>query len=919
MTNGQQDSPGPSAVGETDPSTAELLVHTLGPPKVEYAGQPLAIPRRQTRALLYRLAARLEPVGRERLAFLFWPDKPDATARRNLSQLLSLLRHALPHRDWLLTSRSHVRLDREFVWSDAAAFEALCGARDAYDRIEKLKQAVSLYRGPFLSGVTLSGSPEYEAWMSETRYTLEHLYLEALKTLIDAEGAQGAYDAAITHALDYLAVDELAEDVHRQLVELYASGGDRDAALRQYETCAAILERELGVDPLPETRAVYEAVRAGEILPAPPVTAPTWTTLPSLYAPLVGRDAALRRLRTARRRAQASQGGIVLISGEAGVGKSRLLQEFASLHGEAVVLAGGGYADTQAIPYHPIVEALRSAPDLYALASHLQPVWLAEAARLLPELHTRYTDLPPPQEAEPEQARGRLFEALNRLILEPAAAQPVLLCLDDLHWADATTLEWLAQLGRRLTRRSHSSRLLVLGTFRSEEAGTVRDLRHSLTRLDRGAVLELRPLDVAAVRQLLRHLAGPSAAGDVATRRLHHVTGGNPYFLLELLRVLVESGQSLSNLTDLETFPLPDSIREAVLVRLDRLSPVARQVLEAGAVLGPIFEFQVVHRTTGRGELEALEGLDELLGRQVLLEQAVPEQALPGHPQHYRFQHELLRSAIYETLSYGRRQLLHRRAGEALEARLPRRRGLPSERPDGELVARLAHHFTEAGETKKAIDYLLEAGDRARHLNAHEEAIDHYEQALAFLEQQGDDERAARTLMKLGLTYHTAFDFDRSREAYAEGFAIWQRAGTGQPVAPPPAPHALRISGGDPITLDPTFCNYMGSSIILDQLFSGLVALTPEMDVVPDVAASWEVTDGGRKYIFHLRDDVLWSDGVPVTAHDFEFAWQRRLDPTTESPVASFLYDVKGARAFHQGQISDPAVSACGVSTIERW
>jgi oligopeptide transport system substrate-binding protein len=227
----------------------------------------------------------------------------------------------------------------------------------------------------------------------------------------------------------------------------------------------------------------------------------------------------------------------------------------------------------------------------------------------------------------------------------------------------------------------------------------------------------------------------------------------------------------------------------------------------------------------------------------------------------------------------------------------------------------IADHLELAGRTVEAANYLIQAGDRARGLYAHQEAIGSYQRALALLKGQGDYEQAARTLMKLGLTYHTAFDFRRSRQAYEEGFALWQRAGEVEPaVPPPPAPHALRMVWySPPTTLDPTMAIDTSSSAVIDQLFSGLLELTPEMDVVPDVARSWEMLEGGRKYVFHLRDDVRWSDGTPVTAGDFRYAWKRVLDPATGSPVASLLYDVKGARAFHRGACPD------GSTGSPRW
>jgi hypothetical protein len=151
--------------------------------------------------------------------------------------------------------------------------------------------------------------------------------------------------------------------------------------------------------------------------------------------------------------------------------------------------------------------------------------------------------------------------------------------------------------------------------------------------------------------------------------------------------------------------------------------------------------------------------------------------------------------------------------------------------------------------------------------------VDYYERALQLLREQQEYSRAARTLIKLGLTHHTAFDFQRSRQAYREGFALWQKVGRAQEKALPPAPHAYRGLWSDPPTLDPTIAGDVTSSISIAQLFSGLVELNAEMAVVPDVTHSWEVLEDGRKFVFHLRDDVYWSDGAQVTA---SFSWSSR-------------------------------------------
>ena len=232
----------------------------------------------------------------------------------------------------------------------------------------------------------------------------------------------------------------------------------------------------------------------------------------------------------------------------------------------------------------------------------------------------------------------------------------------------------------------------------------------------------------------------------------------------------------------------------------------------------------------------------------------------------------------------------------------------------------MGRHYAQAGEGEKAIEYLLKAGDQARSVYAYEEAIEHYQQALAFLKEQGPIglTRAARTAMNLGTLYHTLFNFDRSRAAYQEAFELWQRARDAQAQQVlPPAPHAWRQPWPNTITsVDPNLASSVDTARVADQLFSGLVDLSPEFDIVPVLARTWELSEDGRQYIFHLRRDARWSDGMPLTAHDFEFSWKRVLDPATGAAEnAEYLYNLKGAQAFQQGQTS--TAEAVGVRAID--
>lgn len=704
-----------------------LHIYVLGPPRVEWAGQPLAVPRRQVRALLFFLASSPQAVSRQALHFLFWPDIPEADARRQCTRLLTHLRRALPAPEMLEAAEERVGLDRCQTWSDVGEFGCLCAVQDPNRRFVALQQAVELYRGPFLAGFCLPESPEFEAWGLQEQRAQERRYLEALDALIEACAARGAIPEAIDYAQRYLDTDELAEQIHRRLIELYTLDDDRSAALHQFERCVTVLERELGVSPLPETRQAYQAALEGKdtvgaaSVVVPP---PTWTTFPSLCAPLVGRDGPWRRLQQAYDRARLGQGQVVLIAGEAGVGKSRLVQEFATgLRDRATVVRGNSHETEQGLPYWPLLEALRP----YALTANqaardVEPLCLAEIARLLPELRTLLPDLPDLPPAELGQDQARLFLALTQWLLSLAARRPpLILCLDDLHWADEATRSWLGYFARKI----EAVPILVLGTYRTEDAGAVAPLRAQLRRRGLLDEIVLEGLPLPEVVRLVRHLSGQTAGATLFSQRLHRETGGNPFFLLETLRAMFEAGilwqdetgwsTSLDETTeDYRELPLPDTVCQAIRDRVHRLSLQTRQVLEAGAVIGPQFELNLLRQTSGRREAEVVDALEMLLSRQLLAEDA------PS----YRFGHELFRTVVYRDLSYGRRRLLHRRAAAAL---------LELRSDD---VAAVARHFEAAGEPGRAAGYALQAGERARDVYAHAEARGHFDKALTLLESE---------------------------------------------------------------------------------------------------------------------------------------------------------------------------------------
>ncbi len=691
----------------------EIQIYLLGPPRVEWHSKPLAIPRSQARALLYRLATEPRPIPRETLCFLFWPDTSEGTAWGNLSRLVSMLHHALPLPEALVTAEDQIGLDRQLVQSDAHFFRQLRDDWKTTGDIASLRYAADLFDGPFLAGFSLPSSREFETWAATEREYWNRMILEVLTALVEDQATKREVASAIGYAQRYLAIDSLSEEIHRRLIELYALAGDRAAALRQYEQCLTVLERELGVDPLPETQAIYRAVLRGQMpYQVSPTVMPAAAALPAVNVPMFGRKTSLDRLEAAFASIQSGHSQVILLSGEPGIGKSRLMHEFAArVQHQALVLIGACYAETQGSPYQPIIETLRPWLNMTSLALPTYPEWLAEIAQLWPELRAAHPGLAKPPPSEPGWARTRLFEALAMLTMALAGAtRPVVWCLDDLHWADPATLDWLVYLAHRRWARP----LLVLGTCRREDADKTTGLAKVLYLPGAFYVLTLDGLDRTAMVELLQYLDHELGQDDAVTDRLSQITGGNPFFLLEMLQALRVSSAGLRQPTVSGDIAVPASVQLLVRTRVHHLGEPARQVVEGAAVLGRVFSFNAVTLTAGRPEMETVSALEELVMHDFLVEEE-------GR---YRFRHELVQEAVYQGISHQRRRLLHRRAGEVLKTLNP---------ADS---AALARHFERADQPGQAARHALQAGLAARKVHAHVQARLWSDRALTLLERE---------------------------------------------------------------------------------------------------------------------------------------------------------------------------------------
>jgi ABC-type oligopeptide transport system substrate-binding subunit len=638
---------------------------------------------------------------------------------------------------------------------------------------------------------------------------------------------------------------------------------------------------------------------------------------------MVGREQDLAFLAARWREACAGHGGLLLIEGEAGVGKTRLVEEFGRQveRQDLRVLRGRCYEFERSLPYQPFPDLLRGGLPLMSPRDRAAcPPWaLAEVARLAPELaetsaasHSSAPAPPATESADP----ARLFDGVLRFFVTLAAGDPLLIILDDLHWASGSCLQLIHYLTRHITAHP----ILLVGTFRPEALDPqhpLLTLQQDLRAEDTGTAHSLLPLPRAAVETMVRELSGNAQAAPPLAVRLCLETEGNPFFLIELLRTLFEAGVirvdqqtwqiDLSRLHQ-AGWPLPASVEQAIQMRTARLSRSAREALQYAAVLGQEFDFDALERMWGHGEEATLAALDQLLRRRMLLESS------GSLSRDYSFTHKLIQEAVVAGLSRRTRRHLHALAAVALEQTYAGQLA--------DVAGELGFHYRQAQEhdpalAGKAVTYLIMAGDRARNVDMLREAIDYYEQALALLRAKPPGEQAARVCMKLGLVHHWLRDFREADAAYREGAALWQRAASQQAAALPPAPHALRMEWPEPVALNLLNNHTTEPGYIIAQLCSGLVEVSAELEVVPAMARSWEILDEGRRYVFHLDEDARWSDGHPLTAADFELAWHLMLAPATAAFLAPDYYIIRGARAYNQGGPDAPAIHATAEHTLE--
>lgn len=715
--------------------SSRLQIELLGDFRLIRDGEPLmtvATVRLQS-LLAYLALHRDAPQSRAHVAFLFWPDSSEQQALTNLRHLLHKLRSILPE------SEEFVRVDHgtlswnpgapvtldvaEFARALAEADNASRGSDDSGVR-RALESAVSLFRGELLPACT-------EDWIAPQREQIHRDCAGVLERLIRVLEDARDYATALRHARRLQLLEPTYEATTCTLMRLHVLAGDRAAALQAYKDCVTVLQQELAVGPGKAVRDLHARLLSGEPLPS---AAPDSSPVASAPEhPLHGRHSEWQTLKNTWTKAARGHPHLLVILGEAGIGKSRLAEELCVW----VERQGGAAARTRSyaaegrLAFAPAAQWLRS-PALHPQLASLDPVWRAEVACIVPELQVDRAKSRETATGQEDWRRHRMFEALSRAVL--AGREPVLLLLDDMQWTDQETLEWL----RFLLRFASDARLLVVGTIRTEELAADHPLRRfllDLRRDDQSTEVQLGPLSAPEAALVAADVAGTALSREDAAW-LYRETEGNPLFVVERVRAGLRGHDAIDGVRapdapkSASNASLPPKVHAVITTRLAQLSSLARELTVVAAVVGRACPLEELVGVWGRSEDETVRALEELWQRRILRETTAGE---------YDFTHDKLREVAYAETSAPRRRLLHRRIAEVLEQQ-------NAANPDP-AWAQVAAHFEAAGMPLPALAAYRRAAEAAKRVHANEEAVRLFQKALALLQAlPPSSERAGQEL-----------------------------------------------------------------------------------------------------------------------------------------------------------------------------
>jgi len=706
-----------------------LEIRLLGGFDVRRDGGDARFESQKVRGLLAYLACHSgAPIARELLIELFWPDSDAEAGRRNLRQALYNLRQGLGDDRDLVADAGGANQSIRFELSPGDSLdvaEFLAGVRRGLpaggDVVAfELVRAVGLYRGDMLAGFSLrGGGVGFEDWLVGEQERLRESAVRALRALVDHYAARGEYDAALAHGRRLIEIDPLSEEAHRETMRLYVLAGRRRRALSEFEELAELLERELGVEPLPETRALYESILAENLPPPDPEPRPARGPL-GPFVPMVQRAEALAALHESFGRAAGGTARLALVAGESGIGKTRLLRSFldsVTSKRRAAVAQGRCLGPAPQLACQPLLEVARG------LRSVDEDRVLREAS----------------DEDRFEAAVDDHFADAGRS--GPDGSIPLILFLDDLHWATPSTIRRIADvLERHADRPLWIAAGADLGRLPRRHPLRVlaerEDVDHvPLPRLDERGIAEIGSTlvaDPADAARLAEHLGAASEGLPLAV--VEHVN-----FLCDRLVLTPASRQRWRLEGELARTPDAPWELDAVISRRIRQLPTStRRLLVLAAIIGQTFDVELLQRAA-REHIGVVEiGIELMLERWLIRQFARrwsddPRErdlvlwAQGARRGTFEFAHERIRRVAYDEVNPLRRRLLHRAVADALAERHP---------PDDDREAdNLAHHYVAAGEWEAAVPYLRRTVAKAERLGDPDTALSEAERTVGVLDR----------------------------------------------------------------------------------------------------------------------------------------------------------------------------------------
>lgn len=685
-------------------------ISLLGVPRITSELGPVEVDTRKAIAVLAYLAIEGQ-ASREVLAALFWADSPESRARATLRRTLSALRGALGP-EAITADRNQVTL-APGIPIDTRQLEKEIAATSNHGHeptdvcsscVPHLEAATEMYQGDFLQGFSIRDAPEFEDWARSVGESLRLTMGQVLHRLGTVRAANGNYAGAIQATHRWVELDNLHEPAHRFLMLLNAWAGDRPGAIEAYRNCVSILERELGVAPLEETRELHEAILDEDLPPAPgmrrkvkPLPGPT----EAQESDLIDRETE-RATVTGWWHRRSESGHVGVVSGGAWMGKTRLVEDLAqhAALNQGVVLTGRAYRAERAMPFGVAIQILRKASEMISEAEDRIPPWaLAEFSRL-----SAGASQAPSDSGSDRFGEVRLYEGVFETLAAIASDRRLLIVVDDIQWIDTSSASLVGYLIRRISELP----ILVVLVWRDTEPAP-QGLIDALQSADR---LALEPLSVSDLSSRI--------ADRVLAESIINESGGVPLLVREAIELgKVEPGATMT-----------DYLHH----RLEGVSSLGNQILTTASVVTGFCDVSLIRAVSGRSEIEVVEAVDELVAAGLLRE-------LPNE-EGLEFTLELLERTVYDRLTLARRRLLHRRAAEVLASR-------SRSAQDLRLASMIARQFGSAGDDR-AGQWLLVAGDLARGVYANEEATAFYQQAVGL--DVGDQASIRLALGELAMT-----------------------------------------------------------------------------------------------------------------------------------------------------------------------